>query len=94
MNLPTILIGLLILAVFVAIIVQQVRKKKRGESGCSCGCSGCAGSDICHPTQYRNRPAQGSLCRAVFIFISKILVIQQRKVPRRGHAEYQLFFSF
>mgnify|MGYP003455590645 FL=1 len=51
MNLPTILIGLLILAVFVAIIVQQVRKKKRGESGCSCGCSGCAGSDICHPKQ-------------------------------------------
>ena len=51
MNLPTILIGLLILAIFVSIIVQQVRKKKRGENGCGCGCGGCALSDSCHPKE-------------------------------------------
>lgn len=48
MNLPTILIGLVVLAVFVAIIVHEARKRKKG-AGCGCGCSGCPGAGLCHP---------------------------------------------
>ena len=48
MNLPTILIGLLVLAVFAAIVARGVYNKKHGRSGCSCGgdCGACGGS--CH----------------------------------------------
>ena len=47
MNLPTILIGLLVLAVFAAIVARGVYNKKHGRSGCSCGgdCGHCKG---CH----------------------------------------------
>lgn len=48
MNVPTILTGLVVLAVFAAIIFSQVRKKKQGD-GCGCGCSGCPGAGLCHP---------------------------------------------
>jgi len=47
MNLPTILIGLAVLAVFAAIVAGEVRKRKRG-GGCGCGCSGCPNSSACH----------------------------------------------
>ena len=43
MNLSTILIGLVVLGVFVAIVANEVKKRKRGGCGgsCGCGCSGC-----------------------------------------------------
>lgn len=47
-NLPTLVVGLIVLAVFVAIIVGEVKKRKRG-GGCGCGCDGCAGCSSCHP---------------------------------------------
>lgn len=50
-NLPTILLGLAVLAVFVAIVAGGIRKRRRGEHSCSCGgsCGGCACSGMCHP---------------------------------------------
>ena len=43
MNLSTILIGLVVLGVFVAIVANEVKKRKRDGCGgnCGCGCSGC-----------------------------------------------------
>ncbi|MBU5627570.1 FeoB-associated Cys-rich membrane protein [Oscillibacter sp. MSJ-2] len=48
MNLPTILISLLILAVFIAIVARGICNKKHGKGGCSCGgdCGDCGGG--CH----------------------------------------------
>ncbi|MBC8535903.1 FeoB-associated Cys-rich membrane protein [Feifania hominis] len=48
MNPPTIIVGLLVLAVVAAIVIGQIRKKRRG-GGCGCGCSGCPSAGICHP---------------------------------------------
>lgn len=48
MNLPTILIGLAVLAVFTAIVVHGARKRKKG-GGCGCGCAGCPSAGLCHP---------------------------------------------
>lgn len=48
MNLPTVLITLLVAAVFFAIVIKGIRNKKSGKGGCSCGCSGCSMSEICH----------------------------------------------
>lgn len=47
-NLPTIIIGIIIAAIFAVIVVRGIRKRKRGESGCGCGCSGCPNSALCH----------------------------------------------
>ncbi len=48
MNLPTIIVLGVIAIAFVAIIVNEIRKKKQGKASCSCGCSGCAFKDSCH----------------------------------------------
>ena len=49
MNVPTI-IGLCVLGVIViGIIVKSIIDKKNGKGGCSCGCSGCANKEFCHP---------------------------------------------
>lgn len=48
MNVPTIIVGSVVVAVFVAIIARGIYNKKKGKSGCSCGCSGCGMADICH----------------------------------------------
>lgn len=47
-NLPTIMIGAIVAAVFIAVVVRGILRRKRGESGCGCGCSGCPNSAICH----------------------------------------------
>lgn len=48
MNLPTILVGLLVLAVFIAIVARGIYNKKHGKGGCACGgdCASCGGN--CH----------------------------------------------
>lgn len=43
-NLSTILVGLLVLAAFVLIVGNAVRKQKSGKGGCSCGCGSCSGN--------------------------------------------------
>lgn len=50
MNLPTVLISLVILAIFIAIVVSEVKKRKYGGE-CGCGCSGCANAGLCHPVK-------------------------------------------
>ncbi len=46
---PATIIVLSVIAVaFVAIIINEIRKKKQGKSSCSCGCGGCAFRDSCH----------------------------------------------
>ena len=42
MNAPTIIIGLIILAVFVAIVGKGIYNRRHGKSSCSCGGS-CGG---------------------------------------------------
>lgn len=48
MNLPTIIVLAIVVAVFVGIVAKSIVDKKKGKSSCSCGCSGCAMSDVCH----------------------------------------------
>jgi len=48
MNIPTFIILGIIAIVFIAIIVNEIKKKKQGKGSCSCGCSGCANAQYCH----------------------------------------------
>ena len=48
MNWSTVIVAAMVAAVFIAIVVSEVRKRKSGKGGCGCGCSGCAMSDSCH----------------------------------------------
>jgi hypothetical protein len=48
MNLPTTLIALLVAGVVLAIVIHEIHNRKQGKPSCSCGCSGCSMSDICH----------------------------------------------
>ena len=45
----TIIIGVLVFAAVAAIIRRGIRNRKHHKGGCSCGCSGCPGSSLCHP---------------------------------------------
>lgn len=48
-NIGTILISLFLLAAVVAIIINLISKKRRGESACGCGgCAGCPMGCNCH----------------------------------------------
>lgn len=46
--LGTIIVLLVVLAVLTLIIVNMVKRKKRGETNCGCGCENCASRGICH----------------------------------------------
>ena len=50
-NLPTILAGLLVAAVFAAIVAKGIYNRRRGKHSCSCGgsCGSCACSGLCGP---------------------------------------------
>ncbi len=50
MNLPTIIVLSIVVLVFLAIVIKQIRDKKAGKCSCSCGgsCGGCAFSGTCH----------------------------------------------
>ncbi len=43
MNLPTVIVLLLVIALFTAIVAREIINKKKGKSSCSCGgnCSAC-----------------------------------------------------
>ncbi len=53
-NLSTVLVGLVVLAAFVAVIARGVHNRKLGKGGCSCGCDQCPGHDVCHPRGKEN----------------------------------------
>ena len=50
-NWPTLVVGLILLAVVVAIVVRMVRQKKVG-GGCGCGCGDCPSKGLCHPDKH------------------------------------------
>lgn len=47
MNLPTVIIGLLIFGLFIAIVIGEVRGRRKG-GGCGCSCQGCPSAGVCH----------------------------------------------
>lgn len=47
-NLPTIIAGAIVAVLFAAIVIRGIIRRKRGESGCGCGCSGCPNGALCH----------------------------------------------
>ena len=49
LNLPTILISAVIIAVFLLIVVKGIINRKQGKSSCGCNCEGCAMKGNCHP---------------------------------------------
>ncbi len=53
MNWPTIIVAAVVAAVFVAIVIGEIRKRKNGKGGCACGgsCGGCAMSGMCHSAE-------------------------------------------
>ena len=46
--LSTLIVGLIVAGIFVAIVISEINKKKSGKGGCSCGCVGCEMSEYCH----------------------------------------------
>jgi hypothetical protein len=51
MNLATILVCLVLVAIVAAIVGKQLYNRKHRKGGCSCGCEGCAHSSQCHPNK-------------------------------------------
>ncbi len=49
MNVPTLLVCLVLLAVVAAIVGRGIYNKRHRKGGCGCGCDGCGHRDICHP---------------------------------------------
>ncbi len=47
-NISTIVVALILAAIIGLVVVRMVKRRKNGQGGCSCGCSGCAMSDVCH----------------------------------------------
>ncbi|MEA4921011.1 MAG: FeoB-associated Cys-rich membrane protein [Clostridiaceae bacterium] len=47
-NMATIIICLILAAVVASIVAGMVRKNRKGQSSCGCGCSGCPMSGSCH----------------------------------------------
>lgn len=50
---PTVIICIVLAAVVSLAIISVVRDRKKGK-GCSCGCSGCAMSGVCHAAKNKN----------------------------------------
>ena len=48
MNWPTIVTASVVAIICIAIIVNGIRKKKKGESSCGGCCCGCTFSESCH----------------------------------------------
>lgn len=49
MNWQTIVVGIIVVAIFAAIIVKGAINRKNGKSSCGCGsCGGCANKEFCH----------------------------------------------
>lgn len=48
MNLPTVLVGSVVLLIVAAVIFKMAKDKKRGKSSCGCNCANCPSSGMCH----------------------------------------------
>ncbi len=47
-NIGSIVVGFILAAVVIGISVKLISDKKKGKSTCSCGCSTCPNSSLCH----------------------------------------------
>lgn len=47
-NLGTIIIGLVVLAVLALIVFKLIKDRRKGKSGCGCGCQNCPSAGCCH----------------------------------------------
>ena len=54
---PTIIVAAIIAVIFVAIVWNEIRKRKNGQSSCSCGGS-CGSCNACHRADEKQEPAQ------------------------------------
>ena len=59
MNAPTIIIGLIILAVFAAIVGKGIYNRRHGKSSCSCGGSCGGGCGHCASSGPADTPGRG-----------------------------------
>lgn len=50
-NLPTIIVGVIVAALFAAIVIRGIVKRKRGEGGCGC----CPNRDLCHKENMKHK---------------------------------------
>ena len=57
LNLPTIIITALIAVIFLAIVITEIRNRKKGKHSCSCGgsCGSCGMDCSCHSTSNPNK---------------------------------------
>ena len=58
---PTIIVGAIVAAIFIAVIVKMIKDKKAGKSSCSCGCAGCPMSGSCHNKNNTSRTCKYAL---------------------------------
>lgn len=58
MNLPTILVSAVLLAIVAAVIAYLYRERKRG--GCCGGCAGCGGKNGCCGAHAPAKPRKGT----------------------------------
>ncbi len=60
MNIPTIIILAIVVVVFLAIIIREIRNKKNGKGSCSCGgnCGACGMNCSCHSEDTNNQNQQ------------------------------------
>lgn len=49
LNLPTILVLTVVLAVFLLIVIKGIINRKKGKTSCGCNCDGCVMKGKCHP---------------------------------------------
>lgn len=47
-NWASLVVGLAVAAVILAVILKMIRDKKQHKSTCGCSCSGCPGANDCH----------------------------------------------
>lgn len=52
-NYGSIIVGVIVFAIVVAVAIKLIRDKKNRKSSCSCGCDGCPSAGICHQDKSR-----------------------------------------
>lgn len=51
----TIIIAAVIFGLMAWVIISEIKKSKRGEKSCGCGCSGCSSASICHGSHIKEK---------------------------------------
>lgn len=46
----SIIVAVIVFGIFIAIIINEIIKRKKGKGSCGCGCEGCAMKNYCHKT--------------------------------------------